>query len=223
VSSSLPSPSVTILVVDDHGVVRDGLTVLLQRHHQLQVVGAVGTGTVAVDAAVRLKPNVIVMDLVLPQLDSIDAMERILRRLPQTRVVILSACHSSEHILRALRAGASAYVSKEAAAEELVRAVNALILGDRYLSSHVTTMALDGLVNNCASQSPIERLSARERQVLHLTVGGSSSADIATKLSLSRKTVDTHRGRVMKKLHLSDRSQLIHFAIEHALTPTYSL
>jgi len=162
---------------------------------------------------------VIVMDLVLPSMGGIDAMEQILQLLPQTRVLILSACHSSEHVFRALRVGASGYVLKEAAAGDLVHAVQTVFVGDRYLSARITAMVIDGLVNNCTPQSPIERLSARERQVLHLTVAGASSAEIGKQLSLSRKTIDTYRSRVMGKLHVSDRTQLIHFAIEHALTP----
>jgi diguanylate cyclase (GGDEF)-like protein/PAS domain S-box-containing protein len=160
-NSLLPATSVRILIVDDLGIAREGLAVLLERHNHIHVVGAVGTGTEAIEAAVRLEPTVVIMDLVVRELGGIDAMEGILQRLPQTRVVILSACHSAEHVYRALRAGASAYVSKEAATEELVRAVNAVVLGDRYLSSQATALVIDGLLNKGMPRSPSERLSAR--------------------------------------------------------------
>ena len=153
--------------------------VLLERHNHLHVVGAVGSGMAAIDAAMRLEPTVVIMDyLVLPAFGGIDAMERILQQLPQTRVVILSACHSAEHVFRALMAGANAYVSKEAAAEELTRAVNAVVLGDRYLSSHVTALLIDGLLNGGLPRSPIERLSTHERS--RVTLDSTGDAVVST-------------------------------------------
>jgi DNA-binding NarL/FixJ family response regulator len=207
------------MVVDDHGIVRDGVSALLEREANMKVVGVAATGKEAVLAAARLRPAVVVMDLMLPDLSGVDATERILSVLPQTRVVILSVCHTSEHIFRALRAGARGYVLKESAGVELVRAVAAVTVGQRYLSSQITEVVIDGLLSRSAPHSPLERLSGREREVLHLTVAGSSSAKIAEQLSLSRKTVDTYRSRLMEKLGVSDRVALIHFAIEHAMTP----
>lgn len=213
-------PPVRILVVDDHGIVRDGVAAVLERHPDLKVVEAVGTGKDAVSAATRLVPEVVVMDLMLPELNGVDATERILALLPRTHIIILSACHTSEHIFRALRAGAHGYVVKEAVAADLVRAVLAVMAGERFLSPQITDAVIGGALNNPGSaQSPLERLSKREREVLHLTVAGSSSAEIALRLSLSRKTVDTYRSRVMEKLCVADLTALIHFAIEHALTP----
>jgi DNA-binding NarL/FixJ family response regulator len=214
-----PSQSIRVLVVDDHGIVRDGLTVLLERHGQMKVCGSAATGKEAVLSAARIKPDVVVMDLMLPELSGIDATERILRVLPQTRIVVLSICHTSEHVFRALRAGARGYVTKDAAGAELVRAVVAVFNGERYLSPKITEMVIGGLLDSSAPHSPLESLSSREREVLHLTVAGSSSAEIAHKLSLSRKTVDTYRSRVMTKLGVPDLAGLIHFAVEHAMTP----
>ena len=213
------SAPIRILVVDDHGIVRDGIAVLLEKQPPLSVVGFAATGKQAVIAARRLKPDVVVMDLVLPELSGIDATERILSELPQTRIVILTACHSSEHIFRALRAGAGAYVLKESAATELLHAITAVLVGERYLSSQIKAVLVDGLLSNTASHSPLERLSPREREVLHLTVAGQTSAEMALRLSLSRKTVDTYRSRVMEKLGVDDLAGLIHFAVEHAMTP----
>ena len=200
-------------------MVRDGLAALLERSARMKVVGTAATGTEAVLAAARLTPDVILMDLMLPELSGVDATRRILASLPQTHILILSACHTSEHVFLALRAGARGYVLKEAAGTDLVQAVAAVYDGERYLSPKITGAVIDGLLSNPAPQSPLERLSGREREVLQLTAAGSSSGEIAKRLSLSRKTVDTYRSRLMEKLGVHDRARLIHFAIEHAITP----
>jgi DNA-binding NarL/FixJ family response regulator len=210
---------IRIVVVDDHGIVRDGLCVLLDGHFHMNVVGSVANGREAVIAAGQLRPDVIVMDLVLPELSGIDATLRILAALPLTRIVILSACDTSEHVFRALRAGARGYVLKESASAELVQAVLAVVAGERYLSPRITGVVIDSLLTDVASSSPIESLSAREREVMHLTVSGASSAEIGAKLSLSPKTVDTYRSRVMGKLGVPDLAGLIRFAVAHAMAP----
>ena len=210
---------VRILIVDDHGIVRDGIAAVLEKHPHLKVIGSVATGIEAVAAASRLVPEVVVMDLMLPELSGVDATERILAELPRTHVIILSVCHTSEHIFRALRAGARGYVVKEAVSADLVRAVQAVMAGERFLSPQITDLVIGGILNHTVTQSPLERLSRREREVLHLTVAGSSSAEIALRLSLSRKTVDTYRSRIMEKLGVADLTGLIHFAVEHAMTP----
>jgi DNA-binding NarL/FixJ family response regulator len=210
-------PLASILIVDDHGIVRDGMRALLHRQDGLEVVGLAATGEQAVLAAKRLKPHVIIMDLVLPALNGIDATQRILRSLPKTKIVVLSACSTSEHVYRALRAGALGYVLKDAPVSELVCAVKTVLSGKQYLSPSITS----AFTGDCESvtQSPLESLSAREREVLHRTVEGYSSTQIALQLSLSRKTVDTYRSRLMQKLGVSDRSTLIRFAIQHAMAP----
>ncbi len=209
---------VTVLVVDDHGIVREGLTVLLERDPHIRVVGGAATGTEAVASARKLKPNVVVMDLVLPELDGIDATRQILDRDPQTRILVLSVCCTAEHVFRALRAGASGYLLKQSAAAELVHAVAAVLRGERYISPLVT-QRLNGLTIEAAELSPLERLSPRERHVLQLVVAGATSAQIALKLSLSPKTVETYRSRLMDKLGLADHRSLIRFAVEHSLAP----
>jgi DNA-binding NarL/FixJ family response regulator len=214
-----PESSINIVVVDDHGIVRDGLAALLDGRFHMNVVGSVANGTDAILAAERLKPEVVVMDLVLPDLSGIDATLRILAALPLTRIVILSACDTSEHVFRALRAGARGYVLKECAGAELVKAVLAVVAGERYLSPRITGVVIDSMLSDDESASPIESLSPREREVMHLTVGGASSAEIGMKLSLSRKTIDTYRSRVMGKLGVPDLAGLVRFAVAHAMTP----
>jgi DNA-binding NarL/FixJ family response regulator len=210
---------IKILVVDDHGIVRDGLSVLLSARSEMQVVGTAADGKAAVRAAAKLTPDVIVMDLALPELSGIDATLLILAAQPSIRIVILSAWDTSEHVFRALRAGARGYVLKESAGTEIVQAVTAVSKGDRYLSARITGVLIDGLLSDQNSASPIESLSPREREVLHLTVTGASSADIGVRLSLSSKTIDTYRSRVMGKLGVRDLAGLIRFAVAHEMAP----
>ena len=213
------SAPIRILLVDDHGIVRDGLTALLHGHEHMAVVGAVATGTEAVRAAMQLKPDVVVMDMVLPELSGTDATLRILAELPLTRIVILTVCDSAEHVFQALRAGVRGYVLKASATTEIVAAVAAVFRGERYLSAAITGVVIDSLLSNPDLHSPLERLSVREREVLNLTITGSTSAAIGTQLSLSRKTVDTYRSRAMVKLGVPDLAGLIRFAARHAMTP----
>jgi DNA-binding NarL/FixJ family response regulator len=205
--------------VDDHGIVRDGLSALLNVHSEMRVVGTAADGKTAVRVAEELAPDVVVMDLALPELSGIDATLRILAARPLTRVVILSASDTSEHVFRALRAGAHGYVLKESVGAEIVQAVTAVRNGERYLSPRLTGVLIDGLLSGSSSTSPIESLSPREREVLHLTVTGASSAEIGERLSLSRKTVDTYRSRIMGKLGVSDLAGLIRFAVACAMAP----
>jgi len=211
-----------ILVVDDHGIVRDAISALLEREDGLNVAGIAATGEQAVLAAERLRPDLIIMDLVLPELSGIDAAKRILDSLPRTKIIVLSACGTPEHVYRALRAGVHGYVIKDAVGSELVRAVRSVLSGEPYLGvaldiSFGADSSGDG---DAVTPSALERLSAREREVLHRTVEGYSSAQIALQLSLSPKTVDTYRSRLMQKLGIANRSTLIRFAIEHALAPS---
>jgi DNA-binding NarL/FixJ family response regulator len=208
---------IRILIVDDHGIVREGLTALLDRPTQMKVVGVAGDGRQAVLATEQLKPDVVVMDLLLPELSGIDATARIVAMLPQTRVVMLSACDTSEHVFQSLRAGARGYVLKANLATEIVRAVLTVSSGDHYLSPQLTGVLVDGVLGRLEGDSPLESLSAREREVLHLTVGGARSADIGRQLCLSRKTVDTYRSRVMVKLGVPNLAGLIHFGITHGI------
>jgi DNA-binding NarL/FixJ family response regulator len=204
--------------VDDHGIVREGLIAMLKRQSSMQVLGSAISGAEAIIAAQRLKPTIIIMDLVLPDMSGIDATARILKLLPLTRVIMLSARRTIEHVYRALRAGALGYVVKDAPAEELVDAVQAVREGKRYLSPQVSSSANDGATCYSLPKSPLERLSMRERDVLHRIVAGGSSAAIGQRLSLSPKTIDTYRGRLMAKLGVCNRSELIRFVIENEFT-----
>jgi DNA-binding NarL/FixJ family response regulator len=213
----MPKPSVRILIVDDHSLLREGLSALLERGKGITVVGSVASGEEAVLAARLLKPDVIIMDLVLPALNGIDAARSILLERPVTRIIVLSGYHTSEHVYRALRAGALAYVLKTSASEELLSAVNAVTAGEHYVSPAITAQFDDGALSASIPKSPFDRLSARERDVLRHVVAGSTSSDIALRLSLSPKTVDTYRGRMMVKLGVANRSELIRLALAYEL------
>jgi two-component system, NarL family, invasion response regulator UvrY len=205
-------PSIRILLVDDHSVMREGLAFLLERDSNMQIVGSAATGEEGVLAAHRLTPDVIIMDLVLPALNGIDATRRILSELPRTRIIALSACHTSAHAYGALRAGAHGYVLKAAAGAELLSAIKTVVAGEQYVSP-----AIAELMGTSVSTSPLDCLSARERDVLRRIVAGATSAEIAQDLILSRKTVDTYRGRMMAKLGVANRSELIRCALEYEL------
>jgi DNA-binding NarL/FixJ family response regulator len=216
-SIELPPPLARILIVDDHSIVRDGLAVLIEREPGLKVVGFAGSGEEAVTATQRLRPDLIIMDLMLPALNGIEATRRIICEFPQTRIIALSACHTPEQVSRALRAGALGFVLKTAAAAELLRAVEVVKAGSQYISPAITALCAEGALSMPIPKSPFECLSIREREVVQLIVAGSTSSDIALLLSLSRKTVDTYRGRIMVKLGVANRSALIRFALEYEL------
>jgi DNA-binding NarL/FixJ family response regulator len=206
-----------IIVVDDHSIVREGLIALLNQQEDMTVVGSAATGRAAVEAAERLHPDVIIMDLAMPDWNGIEATQRILSTSPTTSIIALSASHTSEHVSRALRAGARGYVVKDAKGAELVDAVRAVSAGKRYLSQHASPgPGTDSLVE-CPTKTPMERLSARERDVMTRIIEGRTSLDIGRELSLSRKTVDTYRARLMVKLGVSNRTALIRFAIANDL------
>ncbi len=208
---------VTVMLADDHAVVRDGLRALLEGGHDLQVIGVAGNGREAVAEAQRLRPDIVIMDIAMPELDGVEATRRIVERCPETRVLILSMYLSAEHIHRALQAGAQGYVLKESAGEEVVEAIRALRAGKRYLSHRITETVIDDYLRDGSNLSPLDSLSLRERDVLQLVVEGRTNALIAQSLSLSPKTVETYRARIMKKLKVHDTVELVKFAMRHGL------
>lgn len=211
--------TIHILLADDHAVVRDGLRLLLEAQADLSVVGVANHGREAVSLAWQVRPDVVVMDIAMPELNGLEATQQIRDALPQTRVIILSMHATSEHIFRALRAGARGYLLKDVAGAEVVAAVRAVWAGERYLSQKISETVIDDYMRQSpAAPDPLDRLSAREREVLQLVVEGLSSAEVAARLSLSPKTVDTYRSRLMQKLGVSDLPALIRFAIKHGVS-----
>ncbi|MFC1737314.1 response regulator [Candidatus Hydrogenedentota bacterium] len=209
---------IRVVMADDHAVVRDGLRLILESQNDIEVVGEAADGREVLDQVQALHPDVVIMDIAMPQLDGIEATERIRRRHSTTQVVILSMHSTSEYVHRAFQAGAGGYLLKESAGGEVIEAVRSVHSGHNYLSEKIT----DIVINECLPQagdncqkSPIESLSSREREVMQLVVEGRTSAEIATTLCLSQKTVETYRSRLMHKLGVKTASELIRFASDH--------
>ena len=213
---------IRVLLVDDHAVVRDGLKAILEAQGHITVVGEASDGRKAVDQAKKLRPDVVVMDIAMPELNGIEATRQIRESCPSTQVVILSMYSSSEHIYQAIRAGAQGYLLKESAGKEVLAAVCAVHAGRRYMSQQITATMIDDYMHHrdtAEPKSPLDLLSHREREVLQLVVEGKSSKEIANILHLSPKSVETYRSRLMQKLGMSDLPGLVKFAIQHGITP----
>lgn len=211
--------TIRVLVADDHAVVRDGLRALLDAQPDLSVVGTAGDGREAVRQVQRLLPDIAILDIAMPELNGIDAAQQIRQVAPETGIIMLSMHASAEHILRALQAGARGYLLKDSAGAEVAAAVRGVHAGARYLSRQIAEAMLDDYIRQRQSSSPLDNLAPREREILQLIVEGKSSAQVAESLSLSTKTVETYRSRMMQKLGISDLPGLVKFAIQHGLTP----
>jgi len=208
--------TIRVLIADDHALMREGLRALLASVADIAVVAEVGNGQEAVRRAEELKPDVVIMDIAMPVLNGIEAAGILQRACPATRIVMLSMHSSSEHVYRALDAGATGYLLKESAGAEVAAAVRSVHAGGRYLSRSIAHLVQEWGTRDA---SPLERLSVRERQVLQLVVEGRSSAEIARIVHLSPKTVETYRSRIMTKLDVGDLPALVKFAVQHGLTP----
>lgn len=214
--------SITVFIADDHAVVRDGLTFMLSAQPDIDVIGDAADGNYAVQQVKKLKPDVVIMDINMPELNGIEATHQIRQVSPSSQVIILSMYATNEHIFQALQAGVCGYLLKETAGVEIVDAVRTVHAGRRYLSEKISEKMIDDYLHlreDVGTRSPLERLSPREREVLQLVVEGMTSAEIAEILFLSPKTVDTYRSRLMQKLGVNDLPMLVKFAIQHGLTP----
>lgn len=208
--------AIKILIADDHGVVAEGLKHLIEAQPDMQVVGTVGDGREAVRLAREAQPDVVLMDLSMPELNGADATRAILERDPRCRVIVLSMYAEREYVRRALKAGALGYVVKRSAAKEVVEAIRAVYAGQRYLSPKVADVVIDDYTAE-DKQDPLARLSAREREVLQLLAEGRTGAEIAARLALSQKTVETYRARLVEKLGIRDVAGLVKFAIQRGI------
>jgi NarL family two-component system response regulator LiaR len=205
---------IRVLVVDDHAVVREGLRTFLELQDGIEVAGEAADGEEAIAVAERLRPDVVLMDLVMPELDGLGAMRALRERVPGARVIVLTSFADDDKLLPALRAGAAGYLLKNAEPQELARAVRAAHAGEALLDPHVAARLVDALAGE---KEPLQQLTPREREVLELIGRGFSNKRIALELGLSEKTVKNHVGHVLAKLGVDDRTQAAVVAVRAGL------
>ena len=206
-----------ILIVDDFDVVRRGVRTLVEAQAGWEVCGEAGTGPAAVEAAARLKPDLVILDLGLPELHGLEVTRRILHRRPETEILVLTMHASEELIRQVLRAGAHGYVLKSDAGDLLVAAVRSLQDHKPFLTTRVTQVVLDGYLKGTADDGPGESLTPREREVLQLVAEGRSSKRVAARLGVTVKTVESHRASLMRKLRLRTVADLVRYAVRNGL------
>lgn len=207
---------IRILIADDHTLLRNGITALLEDDEDIVVVGEASDGREAVRLAGQLKPNVVLMDIAMPLLNGLEATRQIKHEHPEINVLVLTMYDNEEYFREMLEAGASGYIIKRAAATELVNAIRAVYRGEAVLSPAITRLLLEDYLNHDlrSEKDDPNALSSREREVLQLIAEGKTSREIADILNLSVKTVQSHRTNLMQKLDLHDRGELIKYAIQ---------
>jgi DNA-binding NarL/FixJ family response regulator len=206
---------ITILIADDHAVVAEGLKHLIEAQTDMQVIAIVPDGREAVRQCEEMRPDVVIMDLSMPELNGADATRAILEHDPERRVIVLSMYADHEYVRRALKAGALGYVVKRSAAKDVVDAIRAVHAGQRYISPLVADAVSD--TPPAGKEDRLARLSTREREVLQLLAEGKTGTEIAQRLSLSPKTVETYRARLVEKLGIRDVAGLVRFAIQRGI------
>jgi two-component system, NarL family, response regulator NreC len=211
-----------ILLADDHQVVREGFRALLESEPDFEIVGETGDGLEAVRLVEQQKPHVLVVDLMMPGLNGLEVARQVTQRSPRTRIVVLSMHANEAYVLEALKNGASAYVLKDASAAELVRAVREALAGRRYLSPPLSEPAIDSYIERAKSSDSLDlydTLTNREREVLQLAAEGHTNGEIAGRLFISPRTVETHRANVMHKLGLRSQTELVRYALQRGILP----
>jgi DNA-binding NarL/FixJ family response regulator len=206
---------IRILLADDHAVVRQGFGRILTAHADMEVIGEAGNGREAVELAEELKPDLVVMDVSMPELNGIEATRRLMKAAPRTRVLALSMHKDSVYVREILRAGAQGFLLKDASDADLITAVRAVAQGQGYISPGVSEAVLSDYRRHVSD--PIDLLTSREREVLQLIAEGKTNKEIAAALNLSIYTVDAHRGRVMEKLNLHSTGEIVRFAMRNGL------
>jgi two-component system, NarL family, response regulator NreC len=211
--------TIRLYLVDDHTIVREGLRAILQNEPDLKIVGEAGDGIGLLPKIEVTHPDVVVLDLIMPGPSGLEVTRQIQQQYPRTRVVILSMHDKPAYVAEALKNGASAYVLKGAVSRELIQAIRKAMEGEQYLSFAIDPQAIEAYTHTIQGQGgdPFETLTRREREIILLAVLGLSSAEIAARLVISRRTVETHRARAMQKLGLQTPSDLVRYAIKHGM------
>jgi len=210
--------SATIFLADDHQLVRAGIRSLIEKLPEFAVIGESSDGREAVKLVKSLQPDIVLMDIAMGGLNGLEATAKILKYQPQIKIIILSMHASEEYVLKALRAGASGYMLKDSAPQELEMAITSVLRNNIYLSPGVSNHVVSNVLKrNDGPQSSLDLLSSRQREILQLVAEGYSTKDIADKTNLSIKTVETHRMQLMNRLDIHGIAGLVRFAIRHGL------
>ncbi|MBN1188638.1 MAG: response regulator transcription factor [Dehalococcoidales bacterium] len=212
---------IKIVLSDDHQVVRKGLKALLNAEPEFEIIGEAGDGLDTVKLVEELKPDILVLDLMMPGINGLEVTRQLNKKSPGTGIVVLSMHSNEAYVLEALRSGARAYILKESPPEELVRAIREVSSGHRYLSAPLSERAIEAYTQKTETKpmDPFDQLTTRELEILQLAAQGSTNNDIAARLFISPRTVETHRTHLMRKLNLANHAQLIQFAIQHGIIP----
>ena len=211
------SPTVRVLVVDDQALFRAGLTRLLEEDPRVQIVGQAGDGVEAVKLAGSLEPDVVLMDLKMPKMDGIEATSQIVARYPHVKVLLLTTFEADNHVIQALKAGASGYILKDSTPNSIVASLLAVVAGERVMASAVANRVLEMLTGTTTPKEFYDGLTGREIEILKLLAGGMANKQIAFKLKISEKTVRNHVSNMYEKLGIYDRSQAVLYAVRKGL------
>lgn len=209
---------IRVLVADDHTILREGLVSLLNNSGDCQVVGQAADGIQAVELALQLEPDVVVLDLSMPRLNGIEVINRLTRELDRTRILVLTMHAEEEYVLHVVRAGAAGFLLKDSASSEVLKAVRALAAGRAYYGAHASQVLAQQIQQpQSRIEDPYRDLTSREREVFHLLVEGLTTKEIARKLDISTKTAENHRFRAIEKLGVRNTAELIRYAVKHGL------
>ncbi|MBN9391077.1 MAG: response regulator transcription factor [Chloroflexi bacterium] len=211
-----------IVLADDHPIVRQGLRTLLESQPEFQVVGEAENGLTAISLVEQLKPDILILDIMMPGLNGLEVVKRVRQNTPQTQVVVLSLHSNEPYVLEALRSGAAAYVLKASSNASLIEAVKAVSLGRHYLSPPLSERAIELYIEQANGGNEPEEdgytiLTTREREVFQLIAEGLSNAQVGEKLTISPRTAETHRTNIMRKLHLHNENELVRYAIQRGV------
>jgi len=209
-----------VLVVDNHGILRQGIQALIEKHSDMEVIGQANNGLTAVELARELQPDVVLMDITMPKLNGIEATRRIKNELPDVKVLALSVHAKREFVLDMVMAGASGYMLKECVFDDLVYAIKVIVTGQSYLSPQIATIVLEGITKDSVLgvvSNDSKALTPRENQILQLLTGGNSAKQIASQLALSVKTVEAIRRHIKEKTEVDNLADLTKYAIREGL------
>ena len=212
----MTNATIKILLADDHTIVRQGLKLILASQPDFEVIGEAANGREAVDLAQKLKPDIVILDVAMPELNGIEATKRMNEANSRIRILVLSMHKEAVYVREILKAGARGYLLKDVIDTELLNAVRSVARGDGYVSPAVSGALLSDYRQNVTN--PVDLLSNREREVLQFIAEGKTNKEVAAKLNLSVYTVDSHRGKIMEKLNLHSTGELVRFAIKNGLT-----